>query len=213
MAGRRSRHLPAGKQGCGAHGPDAVRITRGAPGPWTVRAARGVRPAEQAADVGGGAERGWSCGWRRPLALDSWIVSRRDAERERTRFEGEAGVTSRVITGQEIKMLPGLGEADVMRAIDVLPGVVSTSDFSSAFNVRGGSADQNLVLLDGFPIFNPFHLGGRFASSTSARGARRLLRRLRFAYAGCSALLNGETRPGGGRRFWRRSVCRCWRRG
>jgi hypothetical protein len=51
----------------------------------------------------------------------------------------------------------------VLRAVEVLPGVVSTSDFSSAFNVRGGSADQNLILLDGFPVFNPFHLGGLFS--------------------------------------------------
>jgi hypothetical protein len=41
--------------------------------------------------------------------------------------------------------------------------VVTTSDFSSAFNVRGGSADQNLILLDGQPVFNPTHLGGFFS--------------------------------------------------
>ena len=91
------------------------------------------------------------------------VRSRRDTQRERTRFETEAGVTTRVITGDEIKILPGLGEADVLRAVEVLPGVVSTSDFSSAFNVRGGSSDQNLILLDGFTIFNPFHLGGLFS--------------------------------------------------
>jgi hypothetical protein len=91
------------------------------------------------------------------------VTSPRETRRERTRFETEAGVTARVIGGEELKILPGLGEADVMRAVEVLPGVISTSDFSSAFNVRGGSADQNLVLLDGFPIFNPFHLGGLFS--------------------------------------------------
>jgi hypothetical protein len=91
------------------------------------------------------------------------VTSPRETRRERTRFETEAGVTARVIGGEELKILPGLGEADVMRAVEVLPGVISTSDFSSAFNVRGGSADQNLILLDGFPIFNPFHLGGLFS--------------------------------------------------
>jgi hypothetical protein len=54
-------------------------------------------------------------------------------------------------------------EADPLRAVEVLPGVVTTSDFSSAFNVRGGSADQNLILLDGQPVFNPAHLGGFFS--------------------------------------------------
>ncbi len=87
----------------------------------------------------------------------------RDVARERARFEQEAGVTARVVTREELKLLPGLAEADVMRALEMLPGVISTSDFSSAFNVRGGSADQNLILLDGFPIFNPFHLGGLFS--------------------------------------------------
>jgi hypothetical protein len=91
------------------------------------------------------------------------VRGRRDENRERSRFETEAGVTARVIGGEELKLLPGLAEADVLRAIELLPGVVSTSDFSSAFNVRGGSADQNLILLDGFPIFNPFHLGGLFS--------------------------------------------------
>ncbi|HJK97059.1 MAG TPA: TonB-dependent receptor [Polyangiaceae bacterium LLY-WYZ-14_1] len=81
----------------------------------------------------------------------------------RTRFEEVAGVTARVLSSEELKLVPGIGEADPIRAIEVLPGVVSTSDFSAAFNVRGGSADQNLILLDGVPIFSPFHLGGFFS--------------------------------------------------
>jgi hypothetical protein len=180
------------------------RITRVAPGRWTVRAARvGFSGAEQAVDVAAGAEARVELRLAETgVALDPLeAVSRRDAERERTRFEGEAGVTSRVLTGQEIKLLPGLGEADVMRAIDVLPGVVSTSDFSSAFNVRGGSADQNLVLLDGFPIFNPFHLGGLFSVFNSDAVARAELLSGGFGaeYGGrVSSVLNVETRPGGG---------------
>jgi hypothetical protein len=100
------------------------------------------------------------------------VTGARGAQRERARFETEAGVTARVITGEEMKILPGLGEADVLRAVEVLPGVISTSDFSSAFNVRGGSADQNLILLDGFPIYNPFHLGGLFSVFNSDVVAR-----------------------------------------
>ncbi|HET9983204.1 MAG TPA: TonB-dependent receptor [Longimicrobiales bacterium] len=86
-----------------------------------------------------------------------------EVSRERQRFEGEAGVTARQLAGEDMRSLPGLAEPDVLRAIELLPGVVSTSDFSSAFNVRGGSADENLILLDGFPIYNPFHLGGLFS--------------------------------------------------
>ncbi|HET9438828.1 MAG TPA: carboxypeptidase regulatory-like domain-containing protein, partial [Longimicrobiales bacterium] len=91
-----------------------------------------------------------------PVIIDP-VTAR--GERARSRFEEEAGATVRELTRAELKLIPGLAEADVMRAVEALPGVVSTSDFSSAFNVRGGSADQNLILLDGIPIYNPFHLG------------------------------------------------------
>ena len=86
-----------------------------------------------------------------------------ERSRERARFEEVAGATVRELGLEEIKAVPGVAEADPLRAVQVLPGVVSRSDFSSAFNVRGGSADQNLILLDGFPVFSPFHLGGFFS--------------------------------------------------
>jgi hypothetical protein len=86
-----------------------------------------------------------------------------DQSRARDRFETETGITVREITREQIRRLPGLAEADPVRALEVLPGVVAPTDFSAAFHVRGGSSDQNLILLDGFPIFNPFHLGGIFS--------------------------------------------------
>ncbi|MGH7463425.1 MAG: carboxypeptidase regulatory-like domain-containing protein, partial [Longimicrobiales bacterium] len=96
-------------------------------------------------------------------ALELQAVTVVATERARAAFESSAGQTTRELAKDELKLIPGLAEADVLRAVEVLPGVVSTSDFSSAFNVRGGSADQNLIALDGFPIFNPFHLGGLFS--------------------------------------------------
>jgi hypothetical protein len=86
-----------------------------------------------------------------------------DRSRERARFEEIGGATVRELDLAELQVVPGLGEPDPVRAIEVLPGVVSTSDFSAAFHVRGGSQDQNLILLDGMPIFSPFHLGGLFS--------------------------------------------------
>lgn len=86
-----------------------------------------------------------------------------ERSRERVRFEEQGGVTLRELTLEEIRLLPGLAEADPIRAVEILPGVMTPTDFSAAFHVRGGSSDQNLVLLDGFPIFNPFHLGGIFS--------------------------------------------------
>jgi hypothetical protein len=95
-----------------------------------------------------------------PIAVEGIEVV---ADLERARFEESAGATRRELTGAEIERVPGVLEPDPVRAVEVLPGVVSTSDFTAAFNVRGGSADQNLVLLDGVQLFNPFHLGGFFS--------------------------------------------------
>ena len=67
----------------------------------------------------------------------------------------------------KIKELPTLfGEIDLVRSALMLPGVQSASEFASGINVRGGSSDQNLVLLNGAPIYNSSHLFG-FSSSFS----------------------------------------------
>lgn len=52
------------------------------------------------------------------------------------------------------------GEADIFRALQMLPGVLTSSQISSGLFIRGGSPDQNLVLLDGMTIYNPTHLFG-----------------------------------------------------
>ncbi len=63
-----------------------------------------------------------------------------------------------------IKKIPVvLGEADVIKSILLLPGVTSAGEGASGFNVRGGAADQNLILLDEAIIFNSSHLFGFFS--------------------------------------------------
>ena len=63
-----------------------------------------------------------------------------------------------------IKQIPVvLGEADVIKSLLLLPGVTSAGEASSGFNVRGGAADQNLILLDEAIIFNSSHLFGFFS--------------------------------------------------
>ncbi|MEO7283725.1 MAG: TonB-dependent receptor [Gelidibacter sp.] len=63
-----------------------------------------------------------------------------------------------------IKQMPVvLGEVDVIKSITLLPGVTNAGEGSSGFNVRGGSADQNLILLDEATIFNSSHLFGLFS--------------------------------------------------
>lgn len=56
-----------------------------------------------------------------------------------------------------------LGEADVLKAIQLLPGVTSAGEGASGFNVRGGAADQNLILLDEAVLYNSSHLFGFFS--------------------------------------------------
>ena len=64
---------------------------------------------------------------------------------------------------EQIKTIPALlGEIDVLKAIQLLPGVQS-SEGSSGFYVRGGGPDQNLILLDGVPVYNASHVGGLFS--------------------------------------------------
>lgn len=68
------------------------------------------------------------------------------------------------LTSTSIKQIPVvLGEADVIKAITLLPGVTNAGEGSSGFNVRGGSADQNLILLDEATIYNSSHLFGFFS--------------------------------------------------
>lgn len=64
----------------------------------------------------------------------------------------------------EIKKLPVLlGEVDIIKIIQLLPGVQSGSEGSSGLYVRGGAPDQNLILLDGVPVYNANHLFGFFS--------------------------------------------------
>ncbi len=64
----------------------------------------------------------------------------------------------------EIKKMPALmGEVDVIKAVQLLPGVQATSEGSSGFSVRGGSPDQNLILLDNTTVYNASHLMGFFS--------------------------------------------------
>ncbi|WP_299684703.1 TonB-dependent receptor [uncultured Dokdonia sp.] len=68
------------------------------------------------------------------------------------------------LSAETIKRIPVvLGEADVIKSILLLPGVTSAGEAASGFNVRGGAADQNLILLDEAIIFNSSHLFGLFS--------------------------------------------------
>ena len=85
-------------------------------------------------------------------------AERRDANVSRAEMSVER------ISMQTLKRIPALmGEVDVIKAIQLLPGVQSTSEGSSGFSVRGGSHDQNLIILDEATVYNASHLMGFFS--------------------------------------------------
>ncbi|MBQ8266641.1 MAG: TonB-dependent receptor plug domain-containing protein [Bacteroides sp.] len=72
------------------------------------------------------------------------------------------------ITPSLLKNIPtAMGEVDVLKMVQALPGVKTVGEASSGFNVRGGSTDQNLMLLNGGTIYNPTHLFGFFTAFNS----------------------------------------------
>jgi len=72
------------------------------------------------------------------------------------------------MTMAEIKNIPVIfGEKDVLKTIQLLPGIKSAGDGNSGFYVRGGGADQNLILLDEATVYNPSHLLGFFSTFNS----------------------------------------------
>ncbi|MBR6331176.1 MAG: TonB-dependent receptor plug domain-containing protein, partial [Bacteroidales bacterium] len=66
---------------------------------------------------------------------------------------------------EQLKSVPVLfGEADLVKALQLMPGVQSGSEGNSGFYVRGGGPDENLFLLDGVPLYNVSHMGGFFSA-------------------------------------------------
>jgi len=61
------------------------------------------------------------------------------------------------------KLPPAAGELDVLRSLQSLPGISAVGEGANGINIRGGSVDQNLILLEHMPIFNPTHLLGLFS--------------------------------------------------
>ncbi len=83
-------------------------------------------------------------------------------------FVTRPNVATITLGAASIAGIPSVGEPDVVRVVQMLPGVVARNDFNTGLTVRGGEADQNLILIDGFPIYNPFHLGGLFSTFMDA---------------------------------------------
>ncbi|MDF1549652.1 MAG: carboxypeptidase-like regulatory domain-containing protein, partial [Bacteroidales bacterium] len=73
-------------------------------------------------------------------------------------------ISSVSLSTKTIKSIPALmGEVDIIKALQLLPGIQSGTEGSSGLYVRGGGPDQNLILLDGIPVYNVNHLFGFFS--------------------------------------------------
>lgn len=82
---------------------------------------------------------------------------------KRTIEENETDIGLQRISIRQLQELPRGVETDIFRSIQNMPGVRSTGDISARYYVRGGASNENLVLFNGSPVYNPFHAFGMFS--------------------------------------------------
>lgn len=85
-------------------------------------------------------------------------------EADRYREERLAQPSFLFLKAVTLKDLPALGEADLLRSLQLLPGIQAASDISSGLYVRGGGPDQTKIMLDQIPLYNPSHAFGFFST-------------------------------------------------
>ncbi len=94
------------------------------------------------------------------MTLSTVVVTAEKNEK----IEEQTQMSKMEVPVAQIKKIPPLlGEVDVMKAMQLLPGIQSGGEGTSGLYVRGGSPDQNLILLDGVPVYNVSHLFGFFS--------------------------------------------------
>ncbi|KAA3610024.1 MAG: TonB-dependent receptor [Calditrichaeota bacterium] len=76
----------------------------------------------------------------------------------------EKQISTLKLSSRQINSIPQIAEADLLRSLQTLPGILPLSDFSSALYIRGGTPDQNLYLIDGTDVYNPEHAFGLFST-------------------------------------------------
>jgi len=126
-------------------------------------------------------------------------AERRNANVSRTEMSVER------ISIQTLKRIPALmGEVDVIKAIQLLPGVQSTAEGSSGFSVRGGSHDQNLIILDEATVYNASHLMGFFSvfNNDAIKDVKLYKGDIPASFGGrLSSLLDVRTKDGNNQHF------------
>ncbi len=116
----------------------------------------------------------------------------------RNLIRNEMGVQT--ISGAQLRKIPVvLGEVDPLKTITLLPGIKSGGEASAGIYVRGGGPDQNLVLLDGIPVYNPNHLLGFFSifNGEAVKNVEVIKGGIPAEYGGrLSSVINIDTRDG-----------------
>lgn len=136
-----------------------------------------------------------------PQELDEVTVKAEKPDANVTRTEMSTNKLEMIT----IRKIPALmGEVDVLKAVQLLPGVAATSEGTSNFTVRGGSYDQNLILLDEATIYNPSHLMGFFSvfNNDAIRDVKLYKGDIPAAYGGrLSSLLDVRMKEGNNRKL------------
>lgn len=100
------------------------------------------------------------------ILMESEAIMTEGAEivAERDKRELDIKPSQILVQVPQLRTIPSIAEADLFRGLQMLPGVATLSDFSAGLYVRGGSPDQNLILLDGIDVYNPNHMFGFFST-------------------------------------------------
>jgi ferric enterobactin receptor len=133
-----------------------------------------------------------------PLAEETVV------EAERPLLSVAEEVSEVKLTPKQIETLPSLGERDIFRAFQLLPGISGSQESSSGLYIRGGTPDQNLILYDGFTIYHVDHLFGYFSAFNME--AVREVRLSKGGYeskygGGLSSIMELTGKPGKGEGF------------
>lgn len=140
------------------------------------------------------------------VLLESEAIMTEGAEitAERDKRELDIKPSQILVQVPQLRTIPSIAEADLFRGLQMLPGVATLSDFSAGLYVRGGSPDQNLILLDGIDVYNPNHMFGFFSTfnTDAIKSVEMLKGGFQPRYGGrLSSVLNVVNKEGNRREF------------
>ncbi|NKB72573.1 MAG: TonB-dependent receptor plug domain-containing protein [Candidatus Latescibacteria bacterium] len=98
------------------------------------------------------------------LRIESVDLEEVVIQADRSELERQTQSSFISLQAEPLQQMPAIGEADLLRSLQLLPGIQSASDISSGLYVRGGGPDQTAILLDQIPLYNPSHAFGFFST-------------------------------------------------